>query len=421
MSTSSAPPKQIDLPEYAGDLWEDFRYLAWYGGRGGAKSWGAATGLVLQAMERHERILCGRELQKSIKDSSKRLIEDAISRLGVSAAFDSTETEIRGPNDSLFIFSGLKGNANAIKSMEGITTFWGDEAQAFSQASLDTLIPTIRKPNSRLIFTWNPDLETDPVDAMFRGNNLKDEERGEFSPPPRSIIREVNYYDNPWFPDVLRAEMEYDQRDQDKYAHVWLGKYRRNSEARVFKNWRVEAFESDPDAEYRLGADFGFSIDPSCLVRCYIKERTIYVDHEAYGLNVEINNLPNLFMAVPDAEKWWITADSSRPETISYLRNHGFPRIRPAIKGARSVEEGVEFLKSYDIVVHPRCRHLQDELTMYSYKLDSLTGEVTPVLADKDNHMIDAMRYAVEGARRATASAPVMAVTIPKLYSAFNR
>jgi hypothetical protein len=109
---------------------------------------------------------------------------------------------------------------------------------------------------------------------------------------------------------------------------------------------------------------------------------------------------PSCSCGVPDAEKWWTTADSSRPETISYLRNHGFPRIRSAIKGARSVEEGVEFLKSYDIVVHPRCQHLIDELTLYSYKLDKLTGQVTPVLADKDNHMIDALRYAVEGVRR---------------------
>jgi phage terminase large subunit len=381
--------KPVRLPEYASDLWEPFRHLAWYGGRGAAKSRSVATGLVIQSTERHERVLCGREVQKSIKDSVKRLLDDEIDRLGLRPVFDSTETEIRGPNDSLFLFSGIKGNANGIKSIEGVTTFWGEEAQAFSQASIDTVIPTIRADNSRLIWTWNPDLETDPINAMFRGKD---------GPPPRSIVREVNYAQNRWFPSVLRAEMEWDRgRDIDKYNHIWLGRYRQNSEARVFRNWRVEAFESDPNAEYRQGADFGFSIDPSCLVRCYIVGRTIYVDYEAYGLNVEIVSLPELFMAVPDAEKWWTTADSSRPETISHLRNHGFPRIRSAIKGARSVEEGVEWLKSYDIVVHPRCQHLIDELTLYSYKTDSLTGEVLPVLADKDNHMIDALRYAVEG------------------------
>lgn len=397
----------VDLPEFAGDLWQSFRHLAWHGGRGGGKSYTVATALVMQAMQRHERVLCGRELQKSIKDSSKRLIDDAIARLQVGKVFDSTETEIRGPHDSLFLFSGIKGNANGIKSMEGVTTFWGDEAQAFSQSSIDTVIPTIRKPNSRLIWTWNPDLETDPVDAMFRGNHLTEDERASFSPPPNSIVREVNYLDNRWFPDVLRAEMEYDRaRDIDKFNHVWLGKYRANSEARVFRNWRVEPFETDPGAEFRLGADFGFSIDPSCALRCYLDGRQIFIDYEAWGLQVEIVDLPNLFMSIPDAEKYWMTADSSRPETISHLRRNGFPKIASAIKGARSVEEGVEFLKSYDLVIHPRCQHLIDELTHYSYKTDSLTGQVTAVLEDKDNHMIDALRYAVEGARRALNAKP---------------
>jgi hypothetical protein len=112
------------------------------------------------------------------------------------------------------------------------------------------------------------------------------------------------------------------------------------------------------------------------------------VDHEAWGIGIEINDLPQMFLTVPDAEKYWLTADSSRPETISYLRNHGFPRIAPALKGARSVEEGVQFLKSYDIVVHPRCQHLIDELTHYSFKTDPLTGQVLGVLQDKNNHCI---------------------------------
>jgi phage terminase large subunit len=118
-------------------------------------------------------------------------------------------------------------------------------------------------------------------------------------------------------------------------------------------------------------------------------------------LNVEIDKLPMLFMGIPDGERWPMVADTSRPETISYLRRNGFPLIIPAVKGARSVEEGVEFLKSYDIIVHPRCHHLIDELTHYSWKVDSLTGLVLPQLEDKDNHLIDALRYAVEGVRRA--------------------
>jgi len=390
-------PVNIELPEWSECLWDRHaRHIALKGGRGAAKSRSVGSALILQAADEHRRVLCGREVQRSIKDSVKRLLDDEIARCGFSHLFTSTETEIRGPNESLFIFTGLKGNAAGVKSIEGVTDFWGEEASTISQASIETVIPTIRAPGSRLIWTWNPDLETDPVDVMFCGPD---------GPPPRTILKTVNYDQNPFFPDVLREEMEYTRgRDIDKYNHIWLGQYRRNSEARVFKNWRVEAFESPANVTYRLGADFGFSIDPSIAIRCWIDGRLIYVDHEAWGLGVEIVNLPALFMSIPDAEKFWMTADSSRPETISHLRGHGFPRIQPALKGARSLEEGIEWLKSYDLIIHPRCTHLIDELTHYSYKVDPLTGLVTAVLEDKNNHGIDALRYAVEGARRGLAS-----------------
>ena len=110
---------------------------------------------------------------------------------------------------------------------------------------------------------------------------------------------------------------------------------------------------------------------------------------------------PDLFLTVPESEKWPIVADNARPETISHMQRHGFPKIMPAVKGPKSVEEGIEWLKSHDIVVHPRCVHTIDELTCYSYKTDPLTGVVLPVLADRDNHLIDALRYACEASRRA--------------------
>lgn len=370
----------IELPRWAQRLWEPHRHVAMWGGRGGGKSRSVASALVLQAAQSPRRILCAREVQKSIKDSVKRLLDDEIERCGLSSFFTSTETEIRGKNGSLFIFAGLRGNAAGIKSYEGVTDCWIEEAQTVSQGSIDTLIPTIRQPGSRLLWTWNPDLPMDPVDAMFRG---------ESGAPPDSDVIEVQWSDNPWFPEVLRVEMEHTRsRDIDKYNHVWLGQYRQNSEARVFKNWKVEAFESPANVEYRIGADFGFSIDPSCAVRCWIDGTRVYIDYEAWGLQVEIPNLPRLFMTIPEAERYWMTADSSRPETISYLRKNGFPRIAAALKGARSVEEGVEWLKGYDLIVHPRCEHMIDELTHYSYEIDSLTGQVLPKLADKDNHCV---------------------------------
>jgi phage terminase large subunit len=156
----------------------------------------------------------------------------------------------------------------------------------------------------------------------------------------------------------------------------------------------------------RQGADWGFSVDPSVLVQCAIVGRNLYVAHEAYRVGCEIDFLPDLFRTVPDAERWPTIADSARPETISYMQRHGFPRLLAAIKGPRSLEEGVEFLKSFDIIVHPRCKHTIDELTAYSYEIDPLTSLVLPKLADKDNHVIDALRYACEGARRAKPDKP---------------
>jgi phage terminase large subunit len=391
---------RVRLPEAFRFLFADkaddglpVRYRAAHGGRGSAKSHSFAQALVLKAASKPLRIGCYREIQKSIRDSVKRLLDDKIAACGLKDFYQSTDTEIRAPNGSLFIFNGLRTNPDAVKSTEGLDIAAVFEANKVSQRSWDLLIPTVRKTGSEIWAEWNPEFETDPVDQLFRGPDGK---------PPGSIVREVNWVDNPFFPDVLKQELEWDRkRDPEKYQHIWLGGYQRNSEARVFKNWSVEEFDRPPGTIHRLGADFGFSIDPSVMVRCSIDGNRLYVDWEAWELGCEIVNLPDLFMAIPEAEKWPSVADSSRPETISHLRKHGFPKLQGAIKGAKSLEEGVSFLQSFDIIVHPRCQHVIDELTMYRYKTDPLTNKVLPILEDKNNHCIDALRYACEGARRA--------------------
>ena len=344
-------------------------------------------------MNPSHRSVCVREVQKSLSQSVKRLLEIKIEQLGVASYFEVQEAVIKSKKgDGLIIFQGMQNHtADSIKSLEGYDLAWVEEAQSLSQRSLDLLRPTIRKPNSELWFTWNPSQATDPVDLLLRGEKA----------PPTAVVIEVNYKDNPWFPSVLKAEMEYDRgRDIDKYNHVWLGGYSQNSEARVFKNWTIEEFETPADAVHRFGADWGFSVDPTVLVRCHIVGRKLYIDHEAYQVGCEIMDTPSLFFSVPESEKWPIIADSARPETISHMRKNGFPKIMPAVKGKDSLHEGIEFIKTYDIVVHPRCAHTIDELTMYSYKTDPLTGAVTSVLGDKKNHVIDALRYACEAVRR---------------------
>ena len=385
---------RIETPRAFLPLLKPSRYKGAWGGRGSGKSHFFAELLIERSIAEKLDIVCVREVQDTLSQSVKKLLEEKIAALDVGHLFDIQRDTIKSPKGGQIIFRGMQNfNADNIKSLEGYDVAWVEEAQSLSQRSLDLLRPTIRKENSELWFSWNPSQASDPVDVLLRGDN----------PPPDAIVVKANYRDNPWLPKVLRDEIEYDQkRDPDKFAHIWLGEYIRNSEARVFKNWRIEDFEIDKSAILRQGADWGFSVDPTVLVQCWIEGRKLYVPHEAWMIGCEIVDTPALFMSVPDSEKWPITADSARPETISYMQKHGFPKIMPAIKGARSLEEGVEWLKSFDIVVHPRCTHLIDELTLYSYKTDPLTGNVLPQLEDKDNHVIDALRYACDGARRTT-------------------
>lgn len=386
-------PLRLEIPEWFAPLVPPARYKGVYGGRGSGKSHAMAQYIVARCVKSKTDVVCIREIQKSLNQSVKKLIESKIESMGVQSYFTIQEAKIISRSGGQMIFAGMQNHtADSIKSLEGFDIAWVEEAQTLSQKSLDLLRPTIRKPGSELLFTWNPGLATDPIDVLLRGE----------SPPPSAAIVKANYSDNPWMPDVLMAELEYDKkRDPDKFRHIWLGEYQSNSNARVFHNWKVEEFTRPEGTVHRLGADWGFSVDPSCLVRCSIEGNLLYVDYEAWQVGCEIVNLPELFMSIPEAEKWPITADSARPETISHMQRNGFPRIRSAIKGAKSLEEGVEFLKSFDIIVHPRCKHLIDELTLYSYKVDDLTGDILPILADKDNHVIDALRYALEGARRA--------------------
>lgn len=391
---------QIQTPEWALPLLDPARYKGAHGGRGSGKSHFFGEMLIEEhIMNPNQASVCVREIQKSLNMSVKRLLELKIEALNAGAYFEVQDKVIKNRRgDGIIIFQGMQNHtADSIKSLEGYDRAWVEEAQSLSQRSLDLLRPTIRKPGSELWFTWNPNESSDPVDHLLRGETA----------PPDSCVVQVNYLDNPWFPDVLKAEMEYDKRrDPDKYAHVWLGGYVQNSSSRVFKNWRIEEFDAPADAIHRLGADWGFSVDPTVLVRCHIVGRTLYIDHEAYMVGCDIMNTPDLFMTVPEAEKWPIVADSARPETISHMRKNGFPKIMAAVKGPKSLEEGIEFLKSYDIVVHPRCLHTIDELTLYSYKSDPLTGKILPVLEDKKNHVIDALRYACEGVRRAVVQKP---------------
>ena len=382
------------------ELLQPHRYKILYGGRGSGKSWGIAAVLVFLAAQGRLRILCVREVQSSIKDSSYQLIVDTIDRLGYGSLFDITQDKvICRATGSSFIFKGLH-NDSSFKSMEGIDICWAEEAHSVSEESWRILIPTIRKKGSEIWMSFNPDRPDDPTYRRFILN-----------PPPDAWSLKVNFDENPYFRDSpLYEEMLWmREHDYESYLHVWEGFPRTNSDAQIFRGrYVVQPFPDDLwEKADRLffGADFGFAKDPSTLVRCFMLDRTLYVDYEAWGVGVEIDELPRFYLSVPGAEKWPIHADSARPETISYLRTrgavNGIPvrfNIDAAKKWQGSVEDGIAYLKSFDrIVVHPRCKHVADEFAMYSYKTDKRTGEVLPLIEDKWNHGIDAIRYALDG------------------------
>lgn len=369
------------------------RYKGAHGGRGTGKSHFFGELLVERCLLKRTRAVCVREIQRSLGQSVKLLIEDKIRDWGLTDTFRIMNTHIECPYGGIIIFNGMQNHtAESIKSLEGYDVAWVEEAQSLSQRSLDLLRPTIREKESELWFTWNPRRASDPIDVLLRSERV----------PEGCIVVRTNYTDNPWFPDVLRREMEWDRsRDPEKYAHIWLGEYERHSETRVFKNWTIDEFETPTDAVFYIGADWGYSVDPTVLVRCFIVGRTLYIDREVYRIGCEIDHIPQLFdsMDTGMARNWPIIADSARPETISYLNKHGYPKIVAAKKGKDSVKEGVIFLQGFDIIVHSRCIHTIDELTMYSFKTDKLSGMVIPDLEDKKNHVIDSLRYAVERLR----------------------
>lgn len=230
MSTLSIPTPRVFVP-----LLKPARYKGAHGGRGSGKSHFYAETVIERCLMSATRVVVLREIQRSIKQSIKLLLEDKIKSMDVGASFEVLETEIRGNNGSLIVFQGMQDHtAESIKSLEGFDVALLVEAQAISQRSLDLLRPTIRKEGSEIWAEWNPETEDVPIDKLLRGKDA----------PKDSIVVEANWRDNPFFPEVLRREMEEDKlRDYDKYLHIWEGHYRRTLDGAVYAKEIRKAYE----------------------------------------------------------------------------------------------------------------------------------------------------------------------------------
>lgn len=365
----------------------EVRYRVAHGGRGSAKSWQFARAAIIHATRRPMRVLCAREFQNSIRDSVHTLLEKQMELIGLRDFFEVQQTTILGANGSEFIFEGVRRNVQEIKSTEGIDLCWVEEAESVSEESWRVLTPTIREPGSEIWVTFNPALPSDPTYRRF----VED-------PPENAIVRHITYEDNPWLPEVLREEAEnLKRRDPDAYAHVWEGQPWERTDAQVLSRcWEVESFEPEShwDGPY-FGADWGFARDPTVLVKLWIADSRLYVEHEEGGIQLGMDATERRFRRVPGAEEHTIRADNARPETIAEMKKRGLD-VEGAPKWKGSVEDGIEHLRSYEsIVIHPRCERAIEEARMWRYKTDNRTGDVLPKLRDGYDHVWDATRYAL--------------------------
>ena len=378
----------IRLPSWAKALRDPKRYKILHGGRGGGKSYAIADQLLVDGLREPHRILCAREYQASIKDSVHRLLADRIDHWGLGGFYEVQRDTIIGKNGTTFIFRGVRHNVQSIKSMTGLTRVWVEEAQTVSEESWRILIPTVRDEGSEIWLSLNPGRKDDSTSQRFIE-----------SPPDDSVVIKINYDGNPYFPDTLDQERKRDQErlDPATYAHIWEGAYAENTAAQVFADKvKVREFEGQGDGPY-YGADWGFSQDPTTIVRCWVYDGSLFIDHEAYGVGVEIDQTAALFDTVPGARDHVIRADSARPETISYLQRHGYPKVTAVSKWGGSVEDGIQHIRGYrEVVIHPRCVNAINESRLYSYKVDRLSGDILPTLVDAHNHIWDAVRYALQ-------------------------
>lgn len=372
----------------------ELRYRVMRGGRGSGKSFTAAKMAAIWGAIEPLRILCTREFQNSIKESFHAELKNAIGSCPwLSTQYDVGIDYLRHKsNGTEFIFKGLRHNIDGVKSMAQIDLVIVEEAETIPPRSWQDLIPTIRASGSEFWVVYNPKSRDSWVARTFDGDIL----------PPRAMVVDMNHDDNPWFSAELDEQRLHDRdvMDHALYRHVWDGAYYEQSDAQVFAGkYEQREFESQDgwDGPY-FAIDFGFSQDETAAVKCWINDGLLYIEHELYEKRLELDDTAQAMInALPDVERHTVRGDNARPESISYLKRHGIPRIVSCEKGKGSVEDGVEFIKSFKkVIIHPRCGNTLKEFDLYSYKIDRHSGDILPVLVDANNHAIDAIRYALE-------------------------
>ena len=396
----------LHLPEKLGPLYEPRRYKVMHGGRGGGKSHGVAQVLLEAGTRQPLRILCAREIQKSMRDSVHRLLKDYIVKLGLTAFYEVLDTEIRGKNGTLFLFAGLQSHTvDSIKSFEGVDRVWIEEAHAISKKSLDTLIPTIRKEGSEIWMTLNPDMATDEVYERFIS-----------TPSPDTWVCQINWRDNPWFPEVLNDERLKAKRAmlKEDYEQIWEGKARRVAEGAIYRyeidalyaDERVCAVPYDPILPVHTVWDLGWN-DAMTIIMVqrgpqdirildYIEDSNRTLDWYVAQLAKRPYRWGTDFIPHDGRTRNFQTGKS----TEELLRAMG---RAPQVLAQTSVEEGIKAAR----MAFPRCyfdskktQRLLECLKRYRRDIHTKTGEPTAPLHDEYSHGADAFRYLGQAVER---------------------
>ncbi|MCH7499418.1 MAG: terminase [Nitrospinae bacterium] len=354
--------QKIKIPVAFSELLTPSRYKAYHSGRGAAKSHSGASAALIRGGERKLRIGCFREVQLSIKDSIKQLLDDKIAAYGLGGFYESLQNEIRGRNGTNFIFAGLgKMTTDQIKSMEGLDIALVEEAQTISARSLEVLIPTIRNAGSELWFFWNPRNANDPVDLRFRGETV----------PEDAIIRKVSYRDNPFFPKELRKEMEFDRKNNpERFGHIWEGEYEPMAVGAI---WTRLVIHQGRRAEAPEMHRIVVSVDPAVSNTDNSDEHGITVE----GLGVDQRGYVLDDVSMKGSPDQWATRviaayDKWSADAIVVERNQGGDMVKHTLD---TVRPGLPIIE----VVATRGKHIRAEpvASLYSFGKISHVGTFT--------------------------------------------
>lgn len=387
----------IEIPREYKQLFDtDWREAAVYGGRGSLKSHTVARALLIRGRQSKIRIACFREYQNSIGDSSHQLLHDLINQYELADYKVTDKAIINTVTGTDFLFKGLHHNEQSVKSTEGIDVAWVEEAQTVSESSLEILTPTIRKPGSQIIYTYNRLKEDDPVHKR-----LVKEGR------PNTLILNVNYdvaLKHGWMPDVLRIEMESDREFRPNlYKHKWLGEPN-NTEGKIYNDWNY-IDEVPHEAELvKRGLDFGYSVDPAAVVDLYYYNGGYIAAERLYRRGMKNNDLGN-FLSNLDHSGVTIMADSAEPKSIAEVSEFGVPIVpvqkksdKKASKGQDYLNFSIDFVQQQKISVTRSSKNLIEEYENYYWATDPQGKTLTKPEGGKD-HALDALRYAFDGQR----------------------